>query len=98
MKAVEIICNFANPDMVGHTGNFSATVKAIETIDSCLAQLIPAIQKQSGEALITADHGNAECMFDDATGQAAYRLPTFASNGGCLDDGGWVTGAGRSPV
>jgi len=64
-----IICNFANPDMVGHTGNFSATVKAIETIDQCLSSILAATQAVGGELLITADHGNAECMFDESTGQ-----------------------------
>lgn len=64
-----IICNFANPDMVGHTGNFSATVKAIEAIDACLSNIIPALKEVGGEALITADHGNAEKMFDEQTGQ-----------------------------
>jgi 2,3-bisphosphoglycerate-independent phosphoglycerate mutase len=65
-----IICNFANPDMVGHTGNFAATVKAIEVIDSCLAKITQALLEVGGEALITADHGNAELMFDEKTGQA----------------------------
>lgn len=64
-----VICNFANPDMVGHTGNLGATVKAIETIDDCLSKIIPALEKAGGEALITADHGNAEMMFDHKTGQ-----------------------------
>lgn len=64
-----IVCNFANPDMVGHTGNFDATVKAIETIDLCLGKIITALQKHHGEAIITADHGNAECMFDKHTQQ-----------------------------
>ncbi len=64
-----IICNFANPDMVGHTGNFTATVKAIETIDQCLAKIFAASQAVGGEILITADHGNAECMFDENTQQ-----------------------------
>lgn len=64
-----IICNFANPDMVGHSGNLPATIKAIETIDTCLAKIIPAIQEAGGEALITADHGNAELMFDHKTQQ-----------------------------
>jgi|SRR5579885_1044773 2,3-bisphosphoglycerate-independent phosphoglycerate mutase len=59
-----IICNFANPDMVGHTGNFAAAVKAIETIDQCLGQIIKALQDVGGELLITADHGNAELMYD----------------------------------
>jgi 2,3-bisphosphoglycerate-independent phosphoglycerate mutase len=65
-----IICNFANPDMVGHTGNFAATVKAIETIDHCLAKITQALGETGGEAIITADHGNAELMFDKKTGQA----------------------------
>ncbi|MDR3476642.1 MAG: 2,3-bisphosphoglycerate-independent phosphoglycerate mutase [Gammaproteobacteria bacterium] len=65
-----IICNFANPDMVGHTGNFDATVKAIETIDNCLGKIVPALEAVGGEAIITADHGNAEYMFDKTTGQA----------------------------
>lgn len=65
-----IICNFANPDMLGHTGDFSATVKAIECIDRCLNQIVQALQKVGGEAIITADHGNAECMFDECTQQA----------------------------
>jgi 2,3-bisphosphoglycerate-independent phosphoglycerate mutase len=64
-----IICNFANPDMVGHTGNFAATVKAIEVIDACLAKITQALLLIGGEALITADHGNAELMFDNKTGQ-----------------------------
>lgn len=64
-----IICNFANPDMVGHTGNLQATVKAIETIDQCLAKIITALQAVGGEALITADHGNAEFMYNPSTGQ-----------------------------
>lgn len=64
-----IICNFANPDMIGHTGNFSATMKAIETIDQCLARIIETLHTVGGEAVITADHGNAECMFDNKTKQ-----------------------------
>lgn len=64
-----IICNFANPDMVGHTGDFNATVKAIETIDACLKRIINALQAVHGEAIITADHGNAECMYDPTTAQ-----------------------------
>jgi len=65
-----IICNYANPDMVGHTGNMAAAIKAIETIDGCLGRLVDALQKVGGEMLITADHGNAEQMADDRTGQA----------------------------
>ncbi len=65
-----IICNFANPDMVGHTGNFDATVTAIEHLDSCVGQVVSAVQKAGGELLITADHGNAEKMENKETGQA----------------------------
>lgn len=64
-----IVCNFANPDMVGHTGDLNATINAIEVIDHCLSRIVSALQTVGGEALITADHGNAECMFDPATGQ-----------------------------
>lgn len=64
-----IICNFANPDMVGHTGNLPAAVQAIETIDVCLGKIIAALKEVGGEALITADHGNAEMMFNHKTGQ-----------------------------
>ena len=64
-----IICNFANPDMVGHTGKFDAAVKAIEAIDQCLGRIVDALQTQGGELLITADHGNAEQMVNEETGQ-----------------------------
>lgn len=65
-----IICNFANADMVGHTGNFDATVKAIETLDNCLGKIWSALKESGGEMLVTADHGNAEKMLDDEKGQA----------------------------
>lgn len=65
-----IICNYANPDMVGHTGNFKAAVLAIEAIDQCLGRIIDALDQVNGVALITADHGNAECMYDASTKQA----------------------------
>lgn len=64
-----IVCNFANADMVGHSGNLAATIKAIEVLDTCLGKIINALQAVGGEALITADHGNAEIMFDDHTQQ-----------------------------
>ena len=65
-----IICNYANPDMVGHTGNFDAAVKAIEFIDQCLGRVLNALQSAGAEALVTADHGNAEQMLGKETGQA----------------------------
>lgn len=58
-----MILNFANPDMVGHTGNLEAAIKAIETVDACLGQVLAAIDAQGGVALVTADHGNADVMF-----------------------------------
>jgi 2,3-bisphosphoglycerate-independent phosphoglycerate mutase len=64
-----IICNFANPDMVGHSGNLAATIKAIEVIDECLQKVTHATLATGGELLITADHGNAEQMFDKTTNQ-----------------------------
>ena len=54
-----IICNFANPDMVGHTGSLEAAIAAIKTVDGCLARVIPAILAAGGTAIVTADHGNA---------------------------------------
>lgn len=65
-----IVCNFANGDMVGHTGIFSAAVQAVETLDRCLAKITRALAAVDGECLITADHGNVESMLDPATGQA----------------------------
>ncbi|MEQ1667526.1 MAG: 2,3-bisphosphoglycerate-independent phosphoglycerate mutase [Sulfuriferula sp.] len=65
-----IICNYANADMVGHTGNLQAAIKAIETLDACLGRVIPAMLAAGGEVLITADHGNAELMLDEVTRQA----------------------------
>jgi 2,3-bisphosphoglycerate-independent phosphoglycerate mutase len=65
-----IVMNFANPDMVGHTGKFEATVAAVEATDTALGVVIGALEKRGGVALITADHGNAEFMADPATGQA----------------------------
>lgn len=64
-----IICNYANPDMVGHTGILEATVKAIEAVDVCLGHVIEALQEAGGEIVIIADHGNAEKKIDLETGQ-----------------------------
>lgn len=65
-----IICNYANGDMVGHTGDFDAAVKAVEAVDLCLGRIVEAIEETGGELLITADHGNVEQMLDPKTGQA----------------------------
>ncbi len=64
-----IICNYANADMVGHTGDFAAAVKAIECLDRSMSAVWQALSKSGGQLLITADHGNAECMYDEAIHQ-----------------------------
>ena len=74
VKAVEdgtfdvIIVNFANADMVGHSGKIEPTIKAVETVDACLGRIEPAVRAKGGAMLITADHGNAEMMIDPVTG------------------------------
>lgn len=65
-----IVCNYPNGDMVGHTGNFDAAVKAVEAVDACVGRVVEAIKRNGGDCLITADHGNAEKMQDEQTGQA----------------------------
>ncbi|WP_198246847.1 2,3-bisphosphoglycerate-independent phosphoglycerate mutase [methane-oxidizing endosymbiont of Gigantopelta aegis] len=64
-----IICNYANCDMVGHTGNYEAALKAVETIDQCLQQVTDALTEVGGQMLLTADHGNIEQMIDPVTRQ-----------------------------
>ncbi|MCL5773498.1 MAG: 2,3-bisphosphoglycerate-independent phosphoglycerate mutase [Firmicutes bacterium] len=64
-----IVLNFANPDMVGHTGKIDATVKALEAVDSCLGEVISALQEQNMTALVISDHGNSEQELDHKTGQ-----------------------------
>jgi 2,3-bisphosphoglycerate-independent phosphoglycerate mutase len=63
-----VLCNYANADMVGHTGSIPAVLKAVETVDACLAQVIAAAEKAGARLLITADHGNCEMMIDPETG------------------------------
>jgi len=65
-----ILVNYANPDMVGHTGIMDAAIQAVETVDACLGKLEAAVRDMNGVLLITADHGNIEMLRDDATGQA----------------------------
>ncbi|MBI4272263.1 2,3-bisphosphoglycerate-independent phosphoglycerate mutase [Candidatus Uhrbacteria bacterium] len=64
-----IAINFANADMVGHTGDMNATIKAIETLDECFSRIVPAVLQKNGAIVITADHGNAEQMLDLQTGR-----------------------------
>ena len=72
-----IICNYANGDMVGHTGVMSAAVRAVETLDACLGRITSALDEVGGELLITADHGNVEQMVDPLSGVALTQHTTF---------------------
>jgi 2,3-bisphosphoglycerate-independent phosphoglycerate mutase len=93
-----IICNYANGDMVGHTGNFDAAVRAVETLDVCIGRVVEAARAAGGEVVITSDHGNAEMMHDPSTRQphTAHTLnvvpfvyagrPARLSPGGALSD------------
>jgi len=94
-----IICNYANPDMVGHTGIEPAANEAVSTIDHCLKRVTEALQRIGGELLLTADHGNIEMMYDEKTGQPhtahttnpvpllyVGRPASFSKERGALDD------------
>ncbi|HJR59096.1 MAG TPA: 2,3-bisphosphoglycerate-independent phosphoglycerate mutase [Vicinamibacterales bacterium] len=91
-----VICNFANADMVGHTGSLEATIAAVETLDTCLGRILKALASAGGTAIITADHGNAEQMWDDRlnaphTAHTANPVPVILCHeryaGGRLRDG-----------
>jgi 2,3-bisphosphoglycerate-independent phosphoglycerate mutase len=64
-----IVCNYANGDMVGHTGVYDAAVQAVEALDACIGRVVEALHEVGGQALITADHGNCEQMTDYESGQ-----------------------------
>jgi 2,3-bisphosphoglycerate-independent phosphoglycerate mutase len=93
-----IVCNYANGDMVGHTGNLAAAIRAIEVLDECIGRTVAAMREVGGEVLITADHGNAELMLDEQTRQphTAHTLnvvpllyvgrPALMATGGALQD------------
>lgn len=98
-KYNSIILNFANPDMVGHTGSLEAAIKAIEAVDECVGKVVKAIEDVNGKCLITADHGNSEQMIDYKTGEphtahTTNPVPlilvgmegTKLASGGCLAD------------
>jgi 2,3-bisphosphoglycerate-independent phosphoglycerate mutase len=100
VKAIEsgeydvIICNYANGDMVGHTGNLDASIRAVEALDEALGRVVEALDKVGGEMLITADHGNVEQMIDPSTGevQTAHSVNpvplVYKGKAGRLSDGG----------
>ena len=92
-----LVLNYANPDMVGHTGDFEATVTAVETVDRELGRLAPAIQRAGGHVLVTADHGNADDMGTEAQPHTAhttnpvpvvYLTPDGGDGGRRVRDGG----------
>lgn len=94
-----VICNFANADMVGHTGDLAATIKAVETLDTCLGRILRSLQRAGGVAIVTADHGNAEQMWDDElksphTAHTSNPVPLIlvdeAARGITLREGGWL--------
>ena len=84
-----IILNYANPDMVGHTGDMEATIKAVEAVDRCLGKVVKAVQAQGGAVIITADHGNCEQMKDEhgnpQTAHSTFEVP-FILVGSSLQD------------
>ena len=89
-----IVLNFANPDMVGHTGSLPAAIKAVETVDAGLGRIADAIARAGGALLFTADHGNCEMMRDPATGgphtaHTTNPVPVVVMDGGnaSLSDG-----------
>jgi 2,3-bisphosphoglycerate-independent phosphoglycerate mutase len=87
------IINFANPDMVGHTGVIPAAVNAVEAVDACLARVVAAVHGRGGACLITADHGNADYMLEpDGSPNTAHTtnpVPLIATADGVeLDSGG----------
>jgi 2,3-bisphosphoglycerate-independent phosphoglycerate mutase len=78
-----LLINFANPDMVGHTGSLEAAIKACETVDACAGEVVDAIVQKGGVALVTADHGNCERMIDEVlkephTYHTTSAVPLFA--------------------
>jgi 2,3-bisphosphoglycerate-independent phosphoglycerate mutase len=88
-----IILNFANCDMVGHSGKMEPTIKAVETVDACLGRVVDAVLAKGGVAIITADHGNADLMLDEAgrpiTSHSTYPVPVIVTKQGLTlrDDG-----------
>jgi 2,3-bisphosphoglycerate-independent phosphoglycerate mutase len=93
LKAIEsdafdaIILNYANGDMVGHTGNLQAAIKAVETVDACVGQIVQAVQKKGGSLIVTADHGNCEQMIDPVSKRPHTSHTTYDVEAILVDDG-----------
>ncbi|MCA9296491.1 MAG: sulfatase-like hydrolase/transferase, partial [Phycisphaerales bacterium] len=92
-----IIVNFANPDMVGHTGKLDAVIRAVEVVDACVGEIVTATLARGGAVVVTADHGNAEQMWNPAhncphTSHTTYDVPLLvisaAHRGAALREGG----------
>jgi 2,3-bisphosphoglycerate-independent phosphoglycerate mutase len=90
-----VVVNFANPDMVGHTGNYEASVRAVEAVDACLGRVVEATVRAGGTLLVTADHGNAEVMWDEEgrpwTAHTTNPVPLILVEGEGLKIPGWGT-------
>jgi 2,3-bisphosphoglycerate-independent phosphoglycerate mutase len=97
-----VLCNYANGDMVGHTGSIPATISAVETVDACLARVLASASAAGARLLVTADHGNCEMMIDPATGgphtaHTTNPVPLLIVDGGAvhgLRDGGALCDVG----
>ncbi len=93
-----ILCNYANSDMVGHTGSMPATIRAVETVDGCLARVLQAAERAGARLLITADHGNCEQMIDPATGGPHTAHTTNPVPIVAVDAGGAASARSAAPL
>jgi 2,3-bisphosphoglycerate-independent phosphoglycerate mutase len=81
-----MVLNYANGDMVGHTGSLQAAIRAVETVDECVGRVVEAVRKQGGALVITADHGNCEEMIDPANGHPHTAHTTYDVDLVVVDD------------